>query len=157
MKNAVVLALIIMLIISCAGQKELTKSDSEKIFSHTVELDSSTIKTKVLTYINENFYSGEAVIQTNDQNILSGNYNFFCSNFDPLGSLEVYCKATFIVKYYHNKYKIKFLVKELFTKSSSGLGNLHPSLWGNYSAEIKNNFNAFDEALYNYMITQDTF
>lgn len=157
MKKLILTLVFIPLLISCIGQKELTKSDSEKIFQHTVGLDSSVIKTKALTFINESFYSGKAVIQTNDENILSGNYNFFCTNFDPLGSVEVYCDATFIIKYFQNKYKIKLLVKELFTKSSSGIGNLHQSLWGNYSEEINNSFLSFDEALHNYMLATDTF
>lgn len=144
-------------ILSCVSQKELTKEESEKIYEHQVQLNESEIKDKILTFVNENFYSGKAVIQTNEQNLISGNYNFFCSDFDPLGSMQVFCDATFIIKYYENSYKIKFVVKEMFTRSSSGVGNLSSTLWGNYAEDINNNFTSFDKALLEYIQSADTF
>jgi len=107
--------------------------------------------------VNENFYSGKAVIQTNDANIMSGNYSFSCGSFDPLGTIVVYADATFIVKYYDNSYKIKLVLKDMETHSSKGISPLASNMWGNYSEEIIDNFVAYDSALYNYMLAESDF
>ena len=88
---------------------------------------------------------------------MSGNYTFSCGNFDPLGALVVYTDATFIIKYYDNNYKIKFVLKDMETHSSDGITPLASNMWGNYAEEINNNFQAFDQALYNYMVTTQDF
>lgn len=155
--KALTISSLLLFLFACVTPKELTKEDSEKIFEHNLSLKQDEIKTKLLTFVNENFYSGKAVIQTIDSNLLSGNYTFSCGNFDPLGSIVVYANATFIVKYYDDNYKIKFLLKDMETHSSSGISPLASNMWGNYSQEINDNFKEYDKALYEYMLAKNDF
>ncbi len=146
-----------ILFVGCAGQKELTKEQSEKIFEHNTPLSKDQIKSKLLTFVNENFVSGKAVIQTNDDGILSGNYNFNLGNYDPLGMYQVFTQSTFIIKYLDNSFKMKMLVKDLYLMSSQGEKPLTQTMWGNYANEIQTGFNNFDSTLVNYLNSKDTF
>jgi|WetSurMetagenome_2_1015567.scaffolds.fasta_scaffold43883_3 hypothetical protein len=155
--KALSISMSLIFLFSCVTPKELTKEDSEKIYEHNLSLKQDEIKTKILTFVNENFYSGKAVIQTNDSNLISGNYTFSCGDFDPLGTILVYADATFIIKYYDKNYKIKLILKDMSTQSSDGKSPFAPNMWGNYSEEINENFETFDQALYNYMVTTQDF
>ena len=157
MKNLIILLTAITILYACTTPKEITKEQSEKIFTHEVIRSADEIRIKVLTYVNEAFYSGEAVIQTQDQGIITGNYRFYCDKFDPMGMLEVWATATFIVKYYDQFYKTKYVLKNMETVSSEGIVALDLSYWGNYADEIDDNFNQFDSTLFNYIISYDTF
>lgn len=152
-----VLLLLMLLLFACTIPKEITKEQTEKIYSHQVNRSSNEIKLKILTYINESFYSGKAVIQTQDEGIITGNYRFYSDDFDLLGMFKVYATATFIIKYKDQSYKTKFVLKDMETVSSKGIVPLDRTFWGNYADEINDNYNRFESTLYEYIISEDTF
>ena len=137
-----------LILLSCMPS-ELTKEQSEVVYSHKIPLSKSDLKLKILSFVNEKYHSGKAVIQTNDDGIVSGNIviSDFAGNFIVRTSLEY----TFIIKYQDAAYKIKCIVKDIRNTDSRQTYSQNPSQWGSYAKEVQSAFDTFDTSLNNYL------
>jgi hypothetical protein len=123
---------------SCA--KELTKEQSENVYSHSVQLSKAELKLKILSFINENYMSGKSVLQINEDGLISGNV---VSQFAVITAMEY----SFIIKYQDSTYKVKCIVKRMFRGSE----DVSASDWGYYADKVMKEFNSFDEKLFVYL------
>ena len=136
MKNILFSIIFIMFLGGCADQ--LTKEQSEVIYSHPVQFSKADLKLKILSFINENYVSGKAVLQVNEDGLISGNV---VSQFALITKLEY----SFIIKYQDSSYKVKCIVKRMFRGSE----DVDANDWGNYADKVKKEFDAFDNSLFN--------
>lgn len=144
---------IILILNSCniANYRALTKEESEKVYEHKVDLSQKELKTKLLIYINEKFHSSKSVIQINEEGLISGNAIADLGCSDPLCAITNSLEFTFILKYEDNFYKIKYIVKNILSNSSSGTQSLIPTSWGLYAEKIDEVFSILEFDLYNYL------
>ena len=136
MKHILFSFIVILLLAGCAG--ELTKEQSEVIYSHSVQLSKADLKVKILTFINENYMSGKSVIQFNEDGLIGGNV---ISQFALISKLEY----SFTIKYQDNSYKVKCVVKRIIGFSGNDLAN---NDMANYADKIKKEFDEFDNKLF---------
>lgn len=155
--KSIVISFIAFFLFSCVTPKELTLQDSEKVYEQKTSLNKNELKIKFLSYVNEGFNNAKAVIQSNEDGFLSGNYDAFLKNYDLLAMYKVYARITFMIKYSDNNYKVKLVLKSVYMVKDGVETTLDQSYWGNYSPEIQDQFNQFDIALSKYIEKKDTF
>jgi hypothetical protein len=139
MKTLVISTLAIFFIIGCAG--ELTKEQSEIVYSHSVQLSKADLKIKILSFINETYMSGKSVIQTNEDGLISGNV---IAQFALVSKLDY----SFIIKYQDSTYKVKCIVKGIIGWNNEYVDNNNTA---NYADKIKKEFDSFDLKLFTYL------
>jgi hypothetical protein len=144
------------LVISCVPPQYLTKEQSERIVEHNVNLSKEEIKINVLSYINEKFGSGKAVIQSNEDGFIAGNVIFYIGASDLLGLYGDYLETTFLIKYQTNNYRVKYIIKNLYTEIRGKI-DIHPYYWGKYSAKIDSALTNFDNDLLKYLSERTNF
>ncbi|MCU7494727.1 MAG: hypothetical protein HF314_12200 [Ignavibacteria bacterium] len=154
MRKSYLFLLLSLYFIGCVPTSVLTDKEKEFVFSHEVNLKKNEIKMRLLQYANENFVSGKAVIQTNEDGMLSGNGETTVKEYKGLlGETQsiINMEFTFIVKYEDNKYKIKWIVKDMSTSK----GSFSTDYWGFYKDEIDTSITKYDQNLYDYMKNKD--
>jgi hypothetical protein len=139
MKQILFSFFVILSLAGCAG--ELTKEQSEMVYSHSVQISKADLKIKILSFINENYVSGKSVLQINEDGLISGNV---ISQFALLSKLEY----SFIIKYQDSTYKVKCVVKRIIGYNDR---DVDYSDWGNYANKVKKEFDAFDNKLLAYL------
>lgn len=141
--------LFLIIIVGCASTSYLTQEQSEKVFSHDVSLTKEQIKQKLLVFINENYYSGKSVLQTNEDGLLSGNGTIQIYEF---AGHPIFMDVTFIVKYDEKNYRVKWIVKDIKdSKQSYARG-----YWGHYTEYIEKSIQENDSMMYKYLSTDQT-
>ncbi len=144
-----------LLIISCT-MKTLSKQQKENVFTHKVDLSQKELKQKITQFIAENFNSAKSVIQTNDDNLISGNgilnlsTNFMGMSYDM--------NMTFLIKYEDHQYKLKTILKNITLSSATDPipVNVHPGNWQYHLSDVKRVFKEFDAKLYTYITNKDS-
>lgn len=139
------LILMVVILSSCAPQY-LKDEQKESIYSHDIELKKDQLKIKLLDFVNSSFKSSKAVIQTNDDGLLSGNGSTVLGS-DFTGMIVTTLEFTFIVKYEDGKYRMKCIVKNIFNRDTKSTYDLSEAMWGNWEKEIKGSFDKFDNSL----------
>jgi len=158
MKN--LLLLFVILITACTPliEKDLLPNEKEMVFEHQTKLSKAELKTRLIMFVNEGFHSGKAVIQSNEDGLLTGNYTTFLANLDALGYIKYFGEFTFLFKYSDNNYKLKVLIKNIYSfKEGRNDGDLPPRLFGTYSEQIVNEYKRFDATLNDYLSSNNTF
>lgn len=145
------------LLLQCVAPLELSQEDREKIFEHNIQLPAKDIKLKIHTFVNESFGSGKAVIQSNEDGLITGNFIFECDEFDIMLGQRTFANCTFLIKYSDNNYRMKLVVKNIFKQDDNRDYEVHESYWGNYAEQIRNYYSYFDDKLINYINSKDTF
>lgn len=141
-------------LIGCVPTKVLTDQEKEFVFSHEINLKKDKMKMRLLQYVNEKFVSGKAVIQTNEDGLLSGNgITQVRESKGLMGEIQDIIKMefTFIVKYDDNRYKIKWIVKDM----SYSKGSFSSDYWGFYKDDINTAIQDNDQKMYNYLNNKD--
>jgi len=143
MKLLVIISVAGILLLQACYSNYLTKEESEKVFEHKVDLSKEEIRNRLILYANEEFVSSKAVIQTDEDGLLAGN------GVVPLDVflIGLRMKFTFIVKYTDDSYKVKWIVKDIFTNNGSAL----PGVWGEYAGEIDEAIKKSDEDRFAYL------
>ena len=137
------IVLFLSLIVSCSLSKYLTQEQSEKIFEHQVTLTKPDIHEKLILFANEKFVSGKEVTQTDEDGLFVGNGIVQL----PKDILILKMEFTYIVKYSDNKYKAKWIIKDLRTNS----GSIKQNIWGYYAEDIEKAFDRNDSDLFQYL------
>lgn len=147
-----IFAIVCNIIFSSCSMRELTKDESEVIYSHEVKSSKAELKMKILSFISEKFTSGKAVIQVNEDGLISGNSTIL--NLSQFLTIRTSFEYTFIVKYQDNSYKVKCIAKNLYNTDSNSTYDLSPSGWGQYATDIKKTFDDFDKSLNDYITSK---
>lgn len=111
--------------LGCTPSKFIADQDKEKVFQHEVSLSKPQVKERLVTYANEKFVSSKAVLQSNEDGLLSGNGISQVTSY--LGN-PIKMEFTFIVKYTDKSYKVKWIVKNLIMNGTS----MREDFWGYY-------------------------
>lgn len=150
-------SIVLILLAGCYAPKTLSITDSEKIYEHNVSLSKSELKTKVQSFIAETFNSEKNIININDDNMLSANYTCYLKDFDPLGTVKIFAHVGIIIKYTQTGYKVKFQIKDIFSRTNTKEQTMYSDYWGNYADEVKLEFSNMNVKLHNYIINNNTF
>ena len=135
--------LLLLVLSSCVPPAYLTQEEKEVVYSHNVELTKDKIKTKLMQFVNETFKSSKAVIQTNEDGLLSGN-GVVLLGADAFGVVKTYMEFTFMFKYQDNQYKLKCIIKNLYNVDSKSTYDINAYNYGNWKKEIDDEFVKFD-------------
>ncbi len=147
---------ILLFLMSCMNNP-LTKDQSEKIYVHKVEMKKEVIKQKIVSFLAEYFVSAKAVIQSNEEQLITGNGNLFLKQ-DFLHMFRHDMDMTFLIKIENNQYKLKTVLKSVIMteNSSGGKSYLSATRYGDFKEEIESNFTTFDLALNEYITNNDS-
>jgi hypothetical protein len=148
MKKLSLLFVLFVTILSfnCTPSKFIPEADQESIYSHDIDLPKAKIKEKLVLYVNEKFHSSKAVIQSNEDGLLSGN------GFAQITTYVMHAintEFTFIIKYQDNNYRTKWIIKDVLMNANS----IAQNYWGYYleSKEIKDFFKKHDDDMFAYI------
>ena len=150
MKNLFIFLVLSISLVGCVPSATLTKEQTEKIYSHEVNLKKDELKRKLLLYVNETFVSGKTVLQTNEDGLLSGNGIVDLKKIKGLMGETISIikmELTFIIKYDDGNYKVKWVVKDL----SNEKGIFSRDYWGYYTADIEKTIADNDKELSDYV------
>lgn len=139
------------ILISCTSTSYLTKEQTEKVYTHRINLDKSDIRKKLLLFVNENYHSAASVIQTDEDGIFAGNGIIILDEYGGIPGLasgvDVKAEITFIIQYSDKEYTAKWILKDIIAANKST-----PSFyWGNYAKQLKYAFNENDQNLFHYL------
>lgn len=142
----------------CNAPKELTSEGREKVFNTQKITGSKTeIKNKLLLFVNESFGEAKAVLQTNEDGLLTGVFNTRLKPFDPLETIMVHADMSFLIKYNDGEYKLKMVLKRIYTRGSSGENTMQETYWGNYEPEVIKKYDEFFDRLKKYLLSDNSF
>jgi hypothetical protein len=142
------------MLIGCES-KELSKDESEKVFSHNIDLSKEQIKIKLLQYVNETFSPGKVTIQTNDDGFLACAGTFQLPYIPTIGYYQYYSKLVFMVKYLDGNYRVKYVIKDIYLDGPDGKKRYPPSSWDNLKDGIATMMKSEDIDLYSYMLNNN--
>lgn len=145
---------ILLIVFSSCTPVYLTQQEKEVVYSYKVEVTKEQIRIKLLQFINETFKSSKAVIQVNEDGLLSGNGVVFLSS-DAIGLIKTYMEFTFMFKYEDNQYKVKCLVKNLYNVDHKSTYDLAEHQYGNYKEKILAEFAKFDKSVNDYLTNKN--
>lgn len=134
----------------CTPSKFIADQDKEKVFQHEVSLSKSQIKERIVTFVNEKYVSSKAVVQSNEDGLISGNGVAQVSSY--IGN-PVQMEFTFIIKYTDNSYKIKWIAKNLIMNNYP----ISEDQWGYYASgeEINSFFATNDKNMFTYLKSEN--
>jgi hypothetical protein len=139
----------------------LTQAEKEIVIPHQLNMDKKGIRNKVLMFISESYGSAKAVIEVNEEDILSGSGNMIINRHEMAlgGAVDTKMEYKFIIKYNDNEIRTKYIFADKMY-NDAGSGNPYqfsPKEFGYYGDRIIPKFQELDSLMYNYITTDNDF
>jgi cell division protein FtsL len=139
----------------------LTQEQKEIIIPHQIEKDKKEIRNKTLMFISESYGSAKAVIEVNEEDILSGSGNMIINHHAMAlgGAVDTKIDFKFIIKFADSEIRTKYIFADkMYNDAGSGNPYIYnPTEYGYYGDRIIPAFKSLDSLMYNYIIADNDF